>query len=92
MEAYQDSNHQEVAPIDAHAANACAKQTQLDQERERRAKILRSAQEAHSNQIQGQIIRNKPDWLSAKLLEQPENATIKDLCFSARNHLSIQNH
>ena len=30
-----------------------------------------------------------PIWLLAKKLEQPENTTVGDLCFSARKQLSI---
>ena len=32
-----------------------------------------------------------PEWLRAKLLEQPENTTVEDLCIFARKELSIHN-
>ena len=32
-----------------------------------------------------------PGWLRAKLLEQPENTTVEDLCIFARKQLSIHN-
>ena len=32
-----------------------------------------------------------PGWLRAKLLEQPENTTVDDLCNFARKQLSIHN-
>ena len=31
-------------------------------------------------------------WLHAKLLEQPKNTTVGDLCISARKQLSVRNH
>ena len=32
-----------------------------------------------------------PLWLCAKLLEQPENTTVEDLCIFARKQLPIHN-
>ena len=32
-----------------------------------------------------------PGWVRAKLLEQPENTTVIDLCILARKQLSIHN-
>ena len=87
--AYPDPYPLAVAPIDAHAADAAAEQTRFDQEKVRRAEIIPSAQEARSVQIRRQFIKNLPEWLRAKLLEQPENTTVEDLCFSARKQLSI---
>ena len=53
--------------------------------------MIRSAQEARSVQIRRQFIKNMPGWLRAKLLEQPENTTVEDLCIFARKQLSIHN-
>ena len=55
-----------------------------------RAEITRSAQEAPSVQIRRQFIKNVPGWLRAKLLWQPENTTVEDLCNFAQKQLSIQ--
>ena len=79
-----------VAPIDPHAADA-VEQTRFDQDTARRAEILLSSQEARSVQIRRQFIKNLPGWLRAKLLEQPENTTVEDICSLARKQLSIHN-
>ena len=89
--AYPDPDPPAVAPIDAHAADAVVERTRFDQETARRAEMIRSAQEALSAQIRGQFIKNMPGWLGAKLLEQPENTSVEDLCVFARKQLSIHN-
>ena len=81
---YPDLDLPAVAPIDPHAADAAVEQTRLDQDTARRAEIIRSAQEARSVQIRRQFIKNMPGWLRAKLLEQPENTTVEDMCFCAK--------
>ena len=91
FKAYPDPNPPAVVPIDAAAADAAAEQTRFDQETARRAEIIRSAQEARSHRIRRQFIKNMPGWLRAKLLEQPENTTVDDLCIFARKKLSIHN-
>ena len=89
--AYPDPDPPAVAPIDPHAADAVVARTRFDQETARRAEIIRSAQEARSVQIRRQFIKNMPGWLRAKLLEQPENTSVEDLCVFARKQLSIHN-
>ena len=89
--AYPDPDPPAVAPLHPHAADAAVEQTRFDQDTARRAEIIRSAQEARSVQIRRQFIRNMPRWLRAKLLEQPENTTVEDLCLFARKQLSIHN-
>ena len=89
--AYRDPHPPAVAPIDPHAADAAVEQTRFDQDTARRAEIIRSAQEARSVQIRRQFIKIMPGWLLAKLLEQPENTTVEDLCIFARKQLSIHN-
>ena len=79
--AYRDPDSPAVALIDPHAADAAVEQTRFDQETARRAKILCSAQEAHSVQIRCQYMKNMPRWLRKKLLEQPKKSTVEDLCF-----------
>ena len=91
MKAYPDPDPPAVAPIDPHAADAAVEQTRFDPDTARRAEIIRSAEEALSVQIRRQFIRNMPGWLRAKLLEQPENSTVEDLCICARKQLSIHN-
>ena len=88
---YPDPDTPAVAPIDPHAADAVVEQTRFEQDTARRAEIIRSAQEARSVQIRRQFIKNMPVWLRAKLLEQPENTTVQDLCIFARKQLSIHN-
>ena len=75
--AYPDPDPQAVAPIDPHAADAAVEQNWFDQDRARRAEIIRSAQEARSVQIRRQFMKNMPGWLRSKLLEQPENTTVE---------------
>ena len=89
--AYPDPDPPAVAPIDAHAADAVVERTRFDQDTARRAEIIRPAQEARSVQIRRQFIKNMPGWLRAKLLEQPENTSLEDLCIFARKQLSIHN-
>ena len=89
--AYPDPDPPALAPIDPHAADAAVEQTRFDQDTARRAEIIRSAQEARSVQIRRQFIKNMPGWLRAKLLEQPENTTVEDLCIFERKRLSIHN-
>ena len=89
--AYPDPDPPAVAPIDAHAADSVVERTRFDQETARRAEIIGSAQEARSVQIRRQFIKNMPGWLRAKLLEQPENTSVEDLCVFARKQLSIHN-
>ena len=85
--AYPDPDPPAVAPIDPHAADRAVEQTRFDQDTARRVEIIRSAQEARSVQIRRQFIKNMPGWLRAKLLEQPENTSVEDLC----EQLSIHN-
>ena len=87
--AYPDPDPPAVAAIDPHAADRAVEQTRFDQDTARRAEIIRSAQEARSVQIRRQFIKNMPGWLRAKLLEQPENTSVEDLCTFARKQLSI---
>ena len=89
--AYPDPDPPAVAPSDPHAADAAVEQTRCDQDTVRRAEIIRSAQEARSVQIRRQFIKNMPGWQRAKLLEQPENTTVVDLCIFAGKQLSIHN-
>ena len=89
--AYPDPDPPAVAPIDPHAADRAVEQTRFDQDTARRAEIIRSAQEARSVQIRRQFIKNMPEWLRAKLLEQHENTSVEDLCVFARKQLSIHN-
>ena len=91
FKAYPDPNPPAVAPIDAAAPDAAVEQTRFDQDTARRAELIRSAQEAREHQIRRQFIKNMPGWLRAKLLEQPENTTVDDLCIFARKQLSIHN-
>ena len=81
--AYPDQDPPDVAPVDPHAADAAVEQTRFDQDTARRATI-RSAQEARSVQTRRQFINNMPEWLRAKLLGQPENTTVENLCFCAK--------
>ena len=89
--AYPDPDPPAVAPFDPHAADAAVEQTRFDQDTARRAERIRSAQEARSVQNIRQFIKNMPGWLRAKLLEQPENTTVEDLCIFALKQLSIHN-
>ena len=89
--AYPDPDPPAVAPSDPYAADAAVEQTRFDQDTARRAEIIPFAQEARSVQIRRQFIKNMPGWLRAKLLEQPQNTTVEDLCFFARKQLSIHN-
>ena len=91
LKAYPDPNPPAVAPIDGAAPDAAVEQTRFDSETARRAEIIHSAQQARSTQIRRQFIKNMPGWLRAKLLEQPENTTVEDLCIFARKQLSIYN-
>ena len=85
--AYPDPDPPAVAPIDAHAADAVVERTRFDQETAHRAERIRPAQEARSVQIRRQFIKNVPGWLRAKLLGQPENTSVEDLCTFARKQL-----
>ena len=89
MKASPDPDPPAVAPVDPHAADDAVEQTRFDQDTARRAEIIRSAQEARSVQIRRQFIKHMPGWLRAKLLEQPENTTVEDLCIFAQKQLSI---
>ena len=91
LKAYPDPNPPAVAPIDGAAPDAAVEQTRFDSETARRAEIIHSAQQARSTQIRSQFIKNMPGWLRTKLLEQPENTTVEDLCIFARKQLSIYN-
>ena len=81
---YPDPDPPAIAPIDPHAADAAVEQTRFEQDTARRAKTLRSAQEARSVQIRRQFIKKRPGWLRAMLLEQPEKTTVGD--FLRRNN------
>ena len=89
--AYPDLDPPAAAPIGPHAADAAFEQTRFDQDTPRRAEIILSAQEARSVQIRRQFIKNMPGWLRAKLLEQPENTTVENLCNFVRKKLPIHN-
>ena len=80
-----------VAQTDPHAAVAVVKQTRFDQDKARRAEIIRSGKEERSIQNRRQFIKNKPKWLLSKLLEQHENTTVEKLCIFARKQLTLQN-
>ena len=68
-----------------------AEQTRFHQETALRAEIMRSAQEARAVQIRPQFIKNLRNSVRAKLLEQPENTTVGDVCLYARKQLSFHN-
>ena len=85
--AYPDPDPPAVAPTDSHAADAAVEQTRFNQDTARRAEKIRSAQEARSDQIRRPFIKNMPRWLRAKLLEQPQNTRVEDLCIFVRKQL-----
>ena len=49
------------------------------------------AQIERNNQIKRFFVKSMSSWLRAKLLEQPDNATVDDLCLFARRQLTIHN-
>ena len=50
---------------------------------------LRFAQQERQNQTKRFFKKCMPSWLRAKLLEQPDNTTVEDLCLLARKQLTI---
>ena len=91
MKAAPDPNPPAVAPSDGHAPDAAVEQTRFNKETARRAEIIRLAQEARSPQNRHQFIKNMPEWLPAKLLEQPGKTAVEDLCVFAQKQPSIHN-
>ena len=83
LKAYPDPTP-EVAP---HGADVAA----INAVNERNAEALRFAQQERDHQIKRFFKKCMPSWLRAKLLEQPDNATIEDLCLIARKQLTIHN-
>ena len=75
-----------AAPIDRCAADTVAERTRFDQEKARRAKINRTAEESLSTQIRQLFIEYMPGCLLANLLEQPENSTVGAHVFLRANN------
>ena len=50
---------------------------------------LRFAHQERQNQTKRFFKKCMPSWLRAKLLEQPDNTTVEDLCLLARKQLTI---
>ena len=57
----------------------------------RNAQALLFAQQEREHQIKRFFKKCMPSWLRAKLLEQPDNTAIDDLCLLARKQLTIHN-
>ena len=86
--AYRYTDPAAVAPIDPHAVDAADEQARFDQDTARQAEKIRSAQEARSVQIIRQFVEIMLRWQRAKLLKQPENATVEDMSFCAKTSVN----
>ena len=68
-----------------------ANQAAIDAVDARNAQALLFAQQEIEHQIKRFFKKCMPSWLRAKLLEQPDNRAIEDLCLLARKQLTIHN-
>ena len=68
-----------------------ANQAAIDAVDARNAQALLFAQQEREHQIKRFFKKCMPSWLRAKLLEQPDNTAIEDLCLLARKQLTIHN-
>ena len=90
VRAYPDPTPNPVAAADP-ALDAGAERARIDRENAVNAQNLLFAQTERGNQIKRLFVKCMPSWLRAKLLEQPDNATVDDLCLFARKQLTIHN-
>ena len=79
-----------VAPIDPGAADAAAEQTRFDSETTQRAERLQASEDFKNAQVKRIFQKAMPGWLRSKLMEQPPNATVQELCTLARQQMTIR--
>ena len=80
VRAYPDPTLNPIAAVDP-ALDPGAERARVAREDAVNAQNLLFAQPERSNQIKRLFVKSTPRWLRAKLLEQPDNATVDDLCF-----------
>ena len=85
VRAYPDPTPNPVAAADP-ALDAAAKRAIIARENEVNAENLFFAQTERANQIKRHFVKSMPSWLRAKLLEQPDNATVRRHVFLLENN------
>ena len=91
IKTFPETNLSAVRPLDAHEGYAAAEQIRIDQDTPRRAEKVRSAQETRSDKTRCQFDKNMPNWLRAKLLEQPKKTARVHFCIFVGEQLLIHN-
>ena len=67
-----------------------AEQTRFDGETAARAARLQAAENFKEEQIKRIFIKAMPGWLRSKIMEQPPNTPVRDLCTFARQQMTIR--
>ena len=66
-----------------------ADQARFDRETRDELERQRTATSERERLVKRHFIKNMPNWIKLKLLDQPENATVQDLCTLARKRLIL---
>ena len=90
QKAYPDPTPEVIPPADP-ALDADNERNCIEAAEARNEEALRFAQQERNHQIKRFFKKCMPSWLRAKLLEQPDTATVDDLCLLARRQLTIHN-
>ena len=91
--AYPAPNLPEVAPLRLAGLDpgpAAAEQTRFDSETAARAERLQAAEDYKNEQVKRIFVKAMPGWLRSKIMEQPANATVQELCTLARQQMTIR--
>ena len=91
--AYPTPDLLEVAPLAIAGLDpgpAAAEQTRFDSETATRAARLQAAEDFKNEQIKRIFTKAMPGWLRCKIMEQPANTPVQDLCTFARQQMTIR--
>ena len=79
-----------VAPLKPGAADPAVEQTRFDSETAQRAERLQASEDFKNAQVKRIFQKAMPGWLRSKLMEQPPNTTVQELCTLARQQMTIR--
>ena len=82
VSAYPVPTPNPVATADP-ALDAGAERTRISRKNAVNSQKLLFAQTERVHQIKRHFVKSMPSWLKARLFEQPDNATLDDLCLFA---------
>ena len=87
LKAYPTPADQPVAPVDAHVPNDPDRFDRETRQNQNRRNFLQMERERHIIRL---FKKAMPNFIRLKLLEEPEDATIQELCTKARQKLILR--